>query len=233
MALVFFRFYAELNDFLTPEHRGRRFFHALREAAAVKDTIEALGVPHPEVELILVNGTPVPLSHLLRDGDDVAVYPAFAMLELEGLTRAAPPLPQPARFAIDAHLSKLAAWLRLAGFDATVDDDDAELAAMSARDERIVLTRDVALLKRGVVRHGYWVRSTDPAEQLAEVVQRFHLADRLQPFTRCTRCNTPLRAVDAESVADRLLPCTRAAFSDFRECPGCGRVYWRGSHYER
>jgi len=112
-------------------------------------------------------------------------------------------------------------------------EDDEDLAHTAARDGRVVLTRDVGLLKRSVVRHGYWIRHTDPELQLAEVLERFALVGRMEPFARCLRCNTRLAPVEAEAVADRLLPCTRAEFRQFRECPGCARVYWQGSHYDR
>jgi len=199
----------------------------------VKDTIESLGVPHPEVALLIVNGEPADFARVLKDGDDVAVYPTFTSIALAGVTTVAMHPRRPVRFALDGHLGKLASWLRLAGFDAIVLDDDATLAQRGAEEDRVVLTRDVALLKRAVIDHGYWVRNTDPEQQLAEVVERFDLACETKPFTRCMECNTPLRHVHAALVAERVPPCTRSENADFTECSGCGRVYWQGSHYER
>jgi uncharacterized protein len=228
-----FRFYAQLNDFLPKSRRGRRFAHSLPAPASVKDTIEALGVPHPEVDVILVNGRAEDFGYRLRHGDSVAVYPPFRSLDLGDLRRAGSDPPLEPRFALDVHLGRLAAFLRLAGFDTEVVADDAGLAASAGRAGRIVLTRDVALLKRGDVRHGHWVRHTSPEKQLAEVLARFDLARRMKPFTRCVRCNTPLVDVAAETVAARLPPRTRACFQAFTRCPGCERVYWRGAHYQR
>jgi uncharacterized protein with PIN domain len=228
-----FRFYAQLNDFLPRSRRGRRFAHVLPAPASVKDTIEALGVPHPEVDVILVNGRAEHFGYRLRAGDTVAVYPRFRTLDLGGLRRAGADPPAAPRFTLDVHLGRLAAFLRLAGFDTEVVADDAGLAASAARDDRIVLTRDVALLKRGDVRHGYWVRHANPEQQLVEVLAQFDLASRTTPFTRCLRCNTPLVAVDPETVAARLPSRTRACFQAFTRCPGCDRVYWRGSHHHR
>ena len=233
MTEVSFRFYAQLNDFLPAGRRGARFSHVLHGPASVKDTIEATGIPHAEVDLILVNGHAEDFTYRLRDGDDVSVYPAFRSIDISGVRRAGADPPRPARFTLDVHLGKLASLLRLAGFDAVLLADDADVAMTAARDGRIVLTRDVGLLKRSVVRHGYWVRHTDPESQLAEVLERFGLVNQMEPFARCLRCNTLLVAVEAEAVADRLLPCTLAAFRQFRRCPGCNRVYWRGSHYDR
>lgn len=230
---VWFRFYGELNDFMRPGRRARRFAHLLRGSASVKDTIEALGVPHPEVGVIVVNGQPVDFTYLLRDGDRVAVYPPFRAMDLGGLPRVGEPLPDPVRFVLDVHLRKLASLLRLAGFDARVLTDDAEIARTGGREARVVLTRDLELLKRNEVRWGYWVRTTDPARQFLELVGRFDLARRARPFSRCLCCNDPLRPVAKDEVLDRLPPRTRAEFDQFQMCDACGRVYWRGSHYQR
>jgi len=199
----------------------------------VKDAIEALGVPHPEVELILVNGRSEDLAYRLQPNDRVSVFPTFRSIDLAGLPRVGVRPPEPARFAVDVHLGKLASLLRLAGFDAVTLEDDADVAKTAAREGRVVLTRDVALLKRAVLRYGYWIRYTDRELQFAEVLERFALLDRMDPFTRCLRCNTPLVSADIATIAEQLLPRTRAAFRQFWRCPGCARVYWRGSHFDR
>jgi len=233
MPSVWFRFYADLNDFMPAHRRARRFIHVLREPASVKDTIEALGVPHPEVDLILVNGTPVDFSQALHDGDRVAVYPRFEAIDLGDVRRVGADVPDPLRFVLDTHLRKLASYLRLAGFDATVLEDDSDIARAGARETRVVLTRDRGLLKRNDVRWGCWIRSTDPQAQFVELVRRFTLAPQARPFTRCLRCNGLLEPVAKDAVAGRLLPRTRADVDEFHLCGTCGRVYWRGSHYQR
>jgi uncharacterized protein len=233
MIAATFRFYGPLNDFLPPLRRRARFRHMLPAPASVKDAIEALGVPHPEVDVILVGGIAVDFAYRLRDGDVVAAYPAFRAIDLAGVLRVGSDPPQPVRFVLDVHLGKLTSYLRLAGFDAIVREDDAEVAAVGAAEGRVVLTRDVALLKRGIVVHGYWVRRTHPELQLSEVLARFDLADCMQPFARCTRCNAPLERVEAAVVAARLPPRTRAGFREFRRCPGCDRLYWKGTHHAR
>jgi uncharacterized protein with PIN domain len=230
---VTFRFYGRLNDFLPVRLRQYRFRQAIPGPASVKDAIEALGVPHPEADVLLVNGQGEDFAYRLADGDDVSVYPAFRSIAVGSLIRAGSDPPLPVRFVLDTHLGKLLSLLRLCGFDATLLEDDADVAKVSARDARVALTRDVGLLKRSIVRHGYWVRHTDPEAQLAEVLDQFDLADRMKPFSRCLRCNTLVAAVDAGTVSNRLLPRTRSNFQDFRQCPGCGRIYWQGSHYVR
>ena len=233
MGDAWFRFYGRLNDFLPMDRRGCRFRHAVRGRPSVKDVIEGLGVPHPEVDLVVVNGTPEDFSIRVDTGDHVSVYPAFRSIDLAGVRRAGADPPHPARFVLDVHLGKLAAFLRLAGFDALLLEQDAEVADVAARDRRIALTRDVGLLKRSVVRHGYWVRNVEPEWQLAEVLTQFDLVASMEPFARCTRCNARVVPVNADSIADRLLPRTRAGFREFHRCPVCDRVYWQGSHYER
>ena len=230
---VSFRFYARLNDFLRVPYRGRRFTHVVAARCSVKDAVEALGVPHPEVDIILINGVAEEFSYRLRDGDDVSIYPAFRTIDVNGVRRVGTDVCGEVRFAVDQHLGKLASLLRLAGFDAAVFQDDEEIADVAAREGRVVLTRDVGLLKRRVVRHGCWVRHSDPERQFTEVLQRFDVVERMAPFTRCLRCNTRVVAVDAATVGEHVPPRTRATFREFRQCPGCGRIYWRGSHYER
>jgi hypothetical protein len=233
MIEVTFRFYAQLNDFLPARYRHRRFKHVMSAPASVKDAIEAIGVPHPEADIILINRRTEDFAYRLGDGDDVAVYPVFRTIDMAGLRRAGTDPPQPVRFVLDAHLGKLASFLRLSGFDAILCADDAGVANTAAGERRVALTRDVGLLKRSIVAYGYWVRNTDPEVQLAEVLDRFDLVNRMEPFARCLRCNTRVVRVDAETVADRLPPRTRESFDTFHQCPGCGRIYWRGSHYGR
>jgi len=233
MNRVLFRFYAELNDFLADGRRGRSFEREFATAVSVKDAIEGLGVPHTEVDLVLVNGESVEFARQLRDGDRVSVYPVFESIDITPVLRLRPePLREP-RFVLDNHLGRLAAYLRMAGFDAVYRNDwqDAELAAASSRDRRILLTMDRGLLKRSEITHGYLVRETNPRRQLAEVIGRFDLAGAIQPFTRCLRCNVVLAPADRASVAGRVPPRLEAA--ELHQCPDCGRVYWQGSHWRR
>ena len=230
-----FRFYAELNDFLPRSRRGTSFVHRFSGSPSVKDAIESLGVPHAEVDLVLADGESVGFSFRLRDGVRVAVYPTFESIDVAPLTRVRPEPLRDLRFVLDGHLGRLARHLRMAGFDAwwRGDASDEELAALSAAERRVLLTRDRGLLKRSQVTHGYCVREALPARQLAEVVRRFDLARSVAPFRRCLRCNDPLEPVAKEAVAERLPPRVRERHADFRRCPACGRVYWAGTHHRR
>ena len=235
MALARFRFYEELNDFLPRERRRVEFAHAFAGRRSVKDLIESLGVPHAEIEVILVNGEAVGFDGIVADGDRVSVYPMFEALDVTPQLRLRErPLRDP-RFALDVPLGTLSRYLRLCGFDAWYRNDttDEALASFAAQERRILLTRDRALLKRRIVTHGYFVRAARPREQLREVSARLQLAGLIQPFRRCIRCNGELRAVDKAAVLERLEPATRRRYQEFRECGSCGRVYWRGSHMRR
>lgn len=234
MRRAVFRFYAELNDFLLPERRGVAFEYPFELPAAAKDLIEAIGVPHTEIELLLVNGQTAAFSLVLRDGERVAAYPPFHSLDISSESLVRPKPLARVRFVSDIHLGRLAAYLRMAGFDTLYRNDyaDEELAAISARERRILLTADRGLLKRGIVIHGYYVRSRNPREQLAEILRRYQLFGRTAPFTRCLECNAELEPVAKEAVWDRLPAKTRELHDEFLLCPCCARVFWKGSHYE-
>ncbi len=218
-----FLFQEELNDFLRPSQRGRVVAISFRERQTVKHLIESLGVPHVELGLIRANGQPVRLDYLVSDGDFIEAFPC------------SPGCPIEPRFLLDNHLGRLAAHLRMLGFDTLYRNDyeDAQLATLLEQENRILLTRDRRLLMRKVVRYGYCLRSLEPLEQLREVIRRFDLLPLIRPFHRCLRCNALLEEVSKQEVLSRLLPLTRKYYNEFHLCRSCNQVYWKGSHYER
>jgi uncharacterized protein len=232
---AYIRFYASLNDFLAPERRGETSICSFYVSGSVKDLIESLGVPHTEVELILVNGKSADLAYRVQDGDRISVYPPFRSLDISPLSPLRLEPLEEFRFAADTHLGRLAAYLRMLGFDTWYrrDAGDEELASVSVKEQRILLTRDRGLLKRNVVTRGYFVQATDPARQVVGVLERFDLGSKIQPFRRCIHCNAIPQAVSKEEVLDRLLPETRQYYDEFFLCPRCTRIYWKGSHYRR
>ena len=234
-ATAVFRFYEELNDFLRPGQRYASFEYSVAGTRSVKDAIEAIGVPHTEVDLILVDGRSVGFEHVLRGGERVAVYPVFELLDIAPLQHLRPqPLREP-RFVLDVHLGKLARHLRMAGFDCLYRNDyrDSELVTASLAERRIILTRDRGLLKQRLVTHGYFVRQNASEAQFREVVRALQLEGRLRSFTRCRECNSELREVHKADVLARLPEKVRSAYERFQLCAGCGRVYWEGTHYAR
>ena len=230
-----FRFYAELNDHLPPRLQYEMVEKQFVVPASVKDMIESLGVPHTEVDLILVNGESSDFSRLVRNGDRVAVYPVFESIDITPVLRLRPqPLREP-KFVLDVHLGRLAGYLRMLGFDTMYANraSDLELVRTSTEQKRILLTRDRGVLKHSAVTHGYWLRETDSRRQAEEVVRRFDLGRSLRPLTRCMVCNEPLREASKSEVEEHVPQRTLAWCNEFRECAGCGRVYWEGSHCRR
>jgi uncharacterized protein len=230
-----FRFYAELNTFLP---HGRRFTSvpfSFAERVSIKHALESLGVPHTEVDLIIVNGESVDFAYILRPDDLVSVYPVFETIDIQAIVKVRPsPLRDPC-FVLDMHLGRLAAYLRMLGFDADYSNNrqDEELAAISINSPRILLTRDTGLLKRKAITHGYFVHEIDPRRQIVEVMQRFDLFDAIHPFQRCLRCNGLLAQVSADQIKEVLPPGILCAFSEFYQCQDCRRVYWKGTHFQR
>ena len=229
------RFYEELNDFLPDERRKRDFEIEIDRARSVKDAIEATGVPHTEVDLILVDGVSVDFSHRLRGGERIAVYPMFERFDIGPVLRLRPrPLREP-RFVADVHLGKLARHLRMAGFDTLFHAgwDDDEIVDVSIAQRRTILTRDKAMLRRSEVERGYFVRAVASEAQLAEVLHALQLEPLVQPFTRCRECNTPLEEAPAQDIERHVPPRIRVLYERYKRCAGCGRVYWEGSHFLR
>ena len=233
VAVAWFRFYAELNDFLAPADRGKQVQRHFDVSGPVKDLIEGFGVPHTEVDLVLINGESAAFSRVVHDGDRVSVYPIFESLDIASISQVRPAPLETLQFVLDVHLGRLAAYLRMAGFDALYGNtaSDSGLAAV-AHGGRILLTRDRYLLMRSDVERGYWIRSAAPKQQLLEVVKRFHMLTYMRPFTRCMKCNNVLEPAIRDSVMDRLPPGVRH-MEAFLRCPGCDAVYWEGTHHAR
>jgi uncharacterized protein with PIN domain len=195
--------------------------------------MEACGVPHTEIDLVIANGRSVAFDYRVEPGDRIAAFPSFESLDITSITEVRPQQPEVRRFVADCHLGRLARFLRLLGFDTRYDPtwSDHELVRISTRDERTLLTRDVGLLKHGSLVHGCFVRATDPREQVIEVVRRLHLGPRIAPFVRCMACNGVLSPVSKEEIAARLPPRTRRSVDGFARCAACDKIYWKGAHY--
>ena len=223
MSTAYFQFVGRLQDFLARDQRDQAIRLDFRGRQSIKHLVESLGVPHPEIGQIQVNGQEGTFNRITEDGDRVEVYPIPNGCPIEP------------RFVLDNHLGRLAGYLRMMGFDCLYQNDyeDKELAETAQRESRILLSRDRRLLMRKAITYGYCLRSLDSLEQLREVIERFELMNHLAPFHRCLRCNHPLEPVAKEVVLDRLEPLTRLYFDEFQICPNCGQIYWKGSHYEK
>ncbi len=229
------RFYEELNDFLPAEKRKIRFEVNLPGRVSIKDFIESLGVPHTEIDLILVNGSSVNFNYILKEGDDISVYPEFESMDIADLQRLRPePLRQP-KFILDVHLGKLAKFMRILGYDTLyeMDYEDDQIVEISLEQKRTILTRDLGILKRGVVTHGYFVRNTEPEKQIVEILNRFQLENRIEMFSRCLECNSEIREIEKSKIVERIPPKVANHYDQFYYCDKCDKIYWKGSHYEK
>jgi len=231
--MAYFRFYEELNDFLPQGKKKVKFQHTFILRESVKDMIEAIGVPHAEVDLILVNGISKGFNYLVQDSDEISVYPVFESFDITDVQHLRPrPLREP-KFIADVHLGSLARYMRMAGLDTFYENtiNNCDMVKLSLSENRAILTRDRELLKRNDITHGYFVRRNTAEEQLKEVVNRFNLKAEVKPFSRCMECNTSFNAVDEEIISDRLPEKVKLYHDTFYICRSCNKIYWKGSHY--
>ncbi len=231
----YFRFYEELNDFLPPQFFKEIYPFSFSGNPSVKNIIETIGVPHTEVDLILVDGISYGFDFQLKGNEHVSVYPVFESLDIAPISRLrAKPL-RKIRFVVDVNLGKLAKKLRLLGFDTHYENDleDDEIVKISLAEKRIILTRDIGILKNGKVTHGLWIRSDDPKIQLNEVIERLQLKNLFKPFSRCSQCNDKLKRITKELLINRIPEDTLRYYKTFWECNGCHQVYWEGSHFDK
>jgi uncharacterized protein with PIN domain len=225
---VVLRFHGDLQVFLRRSAAGDEISKTLREKTSVKDVIESCGVPHTEVDGILVDQRAVDFRFHVTTGRVIEVF-GFPVPDV-----IATPLQRRGvrQFVADGHLGKLVRRLRVLGIDVAYDNlaTDPQLVALAAKQGRALLTRDRRLLMHGAVQDGYWLRSQSADAQTDEVVERFDLRSIVRPFTRCAKCNGELHRVSKAEVLEQLQPLTRIYYHDFRRCGGCGQVYWAGSH---
>jgi uncharacterized protein len=234
MHTAYFRFYEELNDFLSKKRYKKIFPFEFIGNPSIKHIVEAIGVPHTEIDLLLVDGKSVGFSYKMCGGEHVSVYPVFESFDITSIVRLRSKPMRETKFIVDVNVGKLAQKLRLLGFDTLFRNDftDKEIVELSLQEKRVILTRDKGILKFNAVTHGYWIRNDNPDEQVREVVNRFQLENNFRLFTRCSICNDLLHPVDKSFVHDRLPKKTLLFFNVFMECKGCKKIYWQGSHYD-
>lgn len=235
MHTVYIRFYEELNDLLPEEKKKVRFEHHYLDRTSVKDLVESLGIPHTEIDLILVNSKSVGFDYIINDKDDISVYPVFESFDIKEVQhlRAKPLREQ--RFIADVHLGKLVRYLRMLGMDVNYEKHigNEEIIKLSLEEQRTILTMDKNLLKRNEVSRGYIVRNSNPVKQVVEVVKRFQLQNQLKEYTRCLECNSLLRSVEKGKIEFRLHLKVKEHQNEFYICDNCDKIYWKGTHFER
>lgn len=230
---IILTFEGGLIDFLPKREIDYPISHSVSHPTSIKDVIETLGVPHPEVDIIIVNDCSVDFSYQARPGDEFRIYPpGIHPLNSPAIHLIPQDLDFPT-FVIDTHLGKLASYLRMLGFDTIYQNDfgDQRLAEISSLEDRTLLTRDLGLLKRKVVIRGYYLRSTTPRYQLIEVINRYKLVNKITPFSRCMQCNGLLKQTHKSTIEMQLQEKTQQYYDEFQICDGCSKIYWKGSHY--
>ena len=227
------QFFGDLDFFLGSKSQSQTVERRLSERTSIKDVIESCGVPHPEVDAILVNGQAAGFDRILVSDAEVKVFPVANrdMFKTEKHLQQT----QISQFVADGHLGRLTRNLRLLGFDVAyaARADDRELLDIMAHENRALLTRDRRLLMHSIVQHAYYPRSQNGDQQTVEVICRFDLTQLIAPFTRCLRCNARLEDATKADIINKLEPLTKIYYMQFRRCLGCGQIYWSGSHFEK
>lgn len=235
MSKATFRFYEELNDFL-PKHRRKTSFEAdFKGKRSIKDMIEALGVPHTEIDLLLVNRKSVDFNYILQDGDRISVYPVFESLNIEDVTRLRKIPLRKTMFIADVNLGDIVKYMRVLGFDVYSDPSlsTTGIIEISGRENRIILTKSRNLLKFKEVTHAVFIRPGTTEEQVRKILDFLDIKDSIKPFSRCLCCNCLLRAVPKEEIEDRIPPKSRDCYNEYSHCKSCDKIYWQGTHFIR
>ena len=141
----------------------------------------------------------------------------------------------PACFVADAMLGRLARWLRTLGYDTRYDPEvhDPDLVRMAAAEDRVLLTRDRHLVAHLRPERAVLITDDTPLAQLRQVVDACHLSPPARLFSRCPVCNGELRPATPAEASSLVPEASRGLPGPVHRCPGCGRVYWHGSHTRR
>lgn len=231
---AYFRFYADLNPFLPKEKRQIEFSHQFIDKTTIKDMIEGLGVPHTQIDLMLVNNRPVDFNYHVKENDRISVYPLFFTIDISEIKKTKTIKSSPIKFALDVHLGKLANRLRMFGFDTFYKNqiNDPELVEIANKEKRTLLTRDRGILKRKATTNGCYIKNIQAHKQVIEVINRFKLWDKVKPLTRCLVCNEQLSAINKEKIINKIPDGIKKTYKEFYFCTYCQKVFWKGSHYD-
>lgn len=232
---AYFEFHGDLSTLLRPRWRDAcPIVQAVTRRASIKDVVESFGLPHTEIDSITCDSREVDFSCPVEEGQRFNIYPVLSFWDVTLPTMLRPDPLESIRFVVDVNVGRLARYLRMAGFDTQYDYrwDDNRIIEFLAGEDRIVLTRDLGLLKRKQVKFGRYIRTDRPVEQLLEVIRLLNLKEEINPFTRCMECNSRLQPVRKEDVLHRMEPLTKKYYDSFSICQTCDKIYWPGSHVD-
>jgi len=234
MYRIILHFYGELNKFLSPEKRDTDFEFEFKSRRSVKDLIESFGIPHTEIDVILLNDKSIDFSYIVQDGDNIKVYPASETLNLKLIKHLKPQF-ETIKFLVDIHLAKLARYLRLLGLDAICERNltPENLVEKALDENRIIVTRSRTLLRTKEITYGILIKEDNPEKQLEEIFNRFDFSTYCEPFKRCMECNSILQPIEKEKIIDRLLPKVKEAYDSFTICTHCDKIFWEGTHFDK
>jgi len=235
MLMATFRFYEELNDFLPPSRRKNDFTIRFKGRESVKDLIEALGIPHTEVDLILINGTSVGFNTIVKDRDRISVYPVFESLDIKGVTHLRKLPLRTVRFIADNNIMDVVKYMRALGFDVVVNPafTPREIIDFSKKENRTILTKSRHLLKFKDVTHGIFIRQGNLKDQIRHILTLLNLFDSVKPFSRCLVCNTILSDAPEERIETQVPPKVKRRCETYVYCVQCQKIYWQGTHHEK
>lgn len=227
-------FEGHLNDFLSHSGQFKAIQRTMQLPSSIKDIIEAQGIPHTEVNVITANERSVDFTYHITQGDVIRVFPYNIEPLISPLIHLIPPNLVVPRFILDTHLGKLASYLRMLGFDTIYQNnlEDVRLAEISFREDRIVLSRDLGLLKRKIITRGAFIHSTVPRQQLIEIITRYQLVDKIDPLKRCIQCNGIIEPIPKVRIKLLISEKTLRYYDEFFICSVCNQIYWKGSHYD-
>ncbi|MGE5394050.1 MAG: Mut7-C RNAse domain-containing protein [Candidatus Saccharibacteria bacterium] len=234
MNRVIFRFYEELNDYLPEEMRKGWIESSAEPGTSVGEKIASYGIPLGDIDLILVNQQSESFNYILQNEDRISVYPVFESFDISRVSKLRDKPLRELAFICDVHLGRLCKYLRMLGFDTLYSNDytPQKIIEISNAEKRIILSKNIQLIRHKEVTHAYWVRSANPREQLNDLIYGLDILKWAQPLTRCLNCNSMLERVKKEDIINRLEERTATYYTEFFRCPGCDQIYWKGSHYE-
>jgi uncharacterized protein with PIN domain len=234
MIRVKFRFYEELNDYLPEELRKGWIESSAEPGTSVGEKISSFEIPLGEIDLILVNQQSESFDYILQEEDRISVYPVFESFDISEISKLRDKPLRVVTFICDVHLGRLCKYLRMLGFDTSYSNNytPGQIIDISNLEKRIILSKSIQLIRHKEVTRAYWVRSSEPLEQLIDLIYGLDILKWANPLTRCLNCNSMLETVEKEDVIDRLEERTAKYYTAFFRCPVCDQIYWKGSHYE-